>query len=205
MLYKTVQILGQILKNQYSKIPRARKIELVDQLFQGPLRALRDFWSFLEQYPDALAADIETALRRRDRIDDKEARMKVARTVVAAIVEMVTVSFFLRAAESANSESLNEEVRSVVSRNKTLAYRLIELLITLDSPRPIPRGQIKRLNREASDDPVASRLIRVMVLRRLYMFRTAEKDMQWLANELDLDITKTHAIGYQTHKILTPA
>ncbi len=97
MLNKTVEILGQVLKNQYSKIPRARKVELINELFHGPLRALRNFWNFLESYPEALIADIEAALRRWDKRDDDQIRKKVARRVVAAIVEMVTFSMFMRA------------------------------------------------------------------------------------------------------------
>jgi len=198
MLNKTVQILGQILKNQYSKIPREEKVELINELFRGPLRALRSFWKFLEEYPEALIADIEAALRRWDKSDDDQVRNKVARRVVAAIVEMVTLSMFMTAAESVNSESLIEDVQAVVARNKTLAVKLIELAILLDSGAPIPREKIKRVHREAKSDLVADRLIKHMVLRRLYMFKTTERDRQWLAEEMDFDVARTRALGYQT-------
>lgn len=200
MLNKTVEILGQVLKNQYSKIPRTRKVELIDELFQGPLRALRNFWRFLEVYPEALIGDIEAALKRWDRSNDDEVRKKVARRVAAAIVEMVTFSMFSTAAQSANSDSLSEDVRNVVDRKKTLAVKLIELLISLDSSRPIPRPQIKKLHLEAKGDVVATRLIQLMVLRRLYMFKTTEADMQWLAGELKFDMAATRAIGYPSSK-----
>ena len=68
----------------------------------------------------------------------------MARRVVAAIVEMVTLSMFMTAAESVNSERLIEDVQAVVARNKTLAVKLIELAILLDSGAPIPREKITR-------------------------------------------------------------
>src|SRR5207247_7755501 len=49
MLNKTVQILGQILKNQYSKIPREEKGELINELFRDLLRELRSYCTGLEK------------------------------------------------------------------------------------------------------------------------------------------------------------
>jgi hypothetical protein len=50
-LFKTTEILGQILKNQYAKIQRIKKRDLIEQLFNGPLRALRDFYDYFEKPP----------------------------------------------------------------------------------------------------------------------------------------------------------
>jgi len=48
-------------------------------------------------------------------------------------------------------------------------------------------------------DLVATRLIQIMALRRVYMFKTTERDMQWLAEELKFDMARTRALGYQTN------
>ena len=87
-----------------------------------------------------------------------------------------------------------------VTRNGTLAFKLIELCIHLDSPKAIPRQKLKQLFKEAEKDLVAARLIKIMVLNRLYMFKTTEKDMQWLSGELDIDIGTQHFITYQEKK-----
>ena len=44
ILFKTTEILGQVLKNQYSKIQRIRKKALLEDLFNGPLRAIQTPW-----------------------------------------------------------------------------------------------------------------------------------------------------------------
>ncbi|MFO4987163.1 hypothetical protein RCK87_25825, partial [Salmonella enterica subsp. enterica serovar 1,4,[5],12:i:-] len=43
-LFKTVEILGQILKNQIASIPRTKRVELLEVLMKGPLRALKAYF-----------------------------------------------------------------------------------------------------------------------------------------------------------------
>ena len=43
-LFKTVEILGQILKNQIASVNRNKRIELLQLLMNGPLRAIRAYF-----------------------------------------------------------------------------------------------------------------------------------------------------------------
>jgi hypothetical protein len=200
MLFKTTEILGQVLKNQYSKIQRTRKSALLEDLFNGPLRAIRDFYEFFEKNPDALAAEIEAALQRKGKIESAEERRAIARKVAASLIQIITFSFLMRASQSVNSESLLEDIKGVVRKANTPAFKIIELGIQLDSPRAIPRQGLKQLFLEVKKDLVASRVIQIMVLNRLYMFKTSEQDMQWLSQELGIDLMTQHAITYQEKK-----
>lgn len=195
-LFKTTEILGQVLKNQYSTIGRVRKEELLNELFKGPLRALSDFYSFFGSNPDALAAEIDAALERMGTIQNEAERKKVARMVAASLVLLITTGFMMRTAEAARSEDLMENVHNVVKEDGSLAYRLIELGIILDSPKPLPRAQLKELKDAAQKEPIATRVIELMVMNRLYLFKTSERDMQWLSEEIGIDLSRQHAITY---------
>lgn len=200
MLFKTTEILGQVLKNQYSKIQRTRKSDLLEELFNGPLRAIQDFYTFFKKNPDALVAEIEAALQRKGKIESPEERKSFARKVAASLIQIITFGFLMRASQSINSESLQEDVNGVVRKNATPAFKLIELGILLDSPKSIPRTILKQLFKEVNGDLVASRVIQMMVLNRLYMFKTTEQDMQWINQVLKIDLTTQHAITYQEKK-----
>jgi len=199
-LSKTTEILGQVLKNQYSKIERPRKSTLLEELFNGPLRALADFYAFCQNKPDSIVAEIEAAIQRKGKVENEEARKKIARRVVASLVQIMTFGFVMKTARSANSDSLLEDINDVVKRNDTLAFKLIDLCIHLDSPKPIPKQKLSQLCKEAEKDLVASRIISLMVLNRLYMFKTTEQEMQWLQEKLDINIKKQHVITYQKDK-----
>lgn len=214
MLFKTAEILGQVLKNQYAKIQRTQKAILLEELFNGPLRALQDFYKYIEDNTDALFKDIEAVIQRKEKtknelvpkknlkvkFENKEKRNKVARNVVSGIVQFLAIAFVMRAAQGANSDSLREDVRNVVKANGTLSFKLIELCIFLDSPKIIPRQKIEELYEESKNDLVAQQLIRIMVIRRLYMFKATEKEMQWLSGKIGIDIDMQHAINYQQSK-----
>lgn len=200
MLYKTTEILGQILKNQYAKIQRPRKVDLLEELFNGPLRAIHNFFEYFEKNPDAFIAHIEAKLDQKGKAGKEEERKAAAPKVVASMLQLVSFAFILRAAQAASSENLLEDVRETVRRNNTVAFKLIELYITLDSPKGLPREKLKSLYKEAKNGVVAGRLLNLMVLNRLHMFKTTEKDMQWLSDELKINIEIQHKITYQGKK-----
>lgn len=200
MLFKTTEILGQVLKNQYAKIRRTRKTELLEQLFNGPLRAVHDFYNLIEMNPDALVVEIEAAIKRKGKIGSEKECKRIARQVVSNLIQLVSFAFVLKAAQAVNSDSLLEDVRNVVKRNGTLAFRLIDVCIHLDSPKGFPHQKLRCLFKEAKNDLVAERLLRIMVMNRLYMFKTTEIDMQWLNSELGINIGIQHAITYKEHK-----
>lgn len=200
MLFKTIEIFGQVLKNQYSKILRVRKVKLIEELFKGPLRAVRVFFDYFERNPSALITKIEAVLQQRGKIENKEERKNIARKVVANILQWVSFSFVMKAAQAATSDSLEENIREVVKKNNTLAFKLIELCIYLDSPKPIPKRKLEQLHKEAGKNLVAEKILHLMVLNRLYMFKTNEQDMQWLSQKLKMDIGIQHAITYQENR-----
>lgn len=197
MLFKTTDILGQVLKNQYSKIHRTRKRELIEEIFDGPLRAVATFYDYFNKNPDALFSEIETALKKKGTVENPEVRQAIAQKVVANIIQFVTYGFLMRAARSAGSDPLLEDVNFVVKQNKTAAYKLIELGMNLDTPKAIPRSHLEELFKEIKKDPVAGRVLQIMVLNRLYMFKTTEADMQWISSRLEINLEMQHAITYQ--------
>lgn len=200
ILSKTTEILGQVLKNQYSKINRNRKADLLEELFNGPLRAIRSFYDIFEKDSNGFVAEIEAAIKRKGNIENADDRKAFAQKLVAGIIQIVTFSFIMRAVQGASSDSLMEDVNNIVKRNGTLAFKLIELGIILDSPKQLPRAQIKQLHKEAEKDAVAARLLNILVLNRLYMFKTIEQDMQWINAELRIDLGVQHSISYQDNK-----
>lgn len=199
-LFKSNEILGQVLKNQYSKIRRPKKVDLLEELFNGPLRALRSFYEFIEKNPDAIVLEIESAIERKGAGKDRDERRKVAQKVAADLIQIVSYGFIAKAAYGANSDSLSEDVYSVVKKNDTLAFNLIQLAILLDSPKDLPRSKLKQIITDVDKDFIAKRLLQLLVLNRLYMFKTSEKDMQWLNSELKLDLGQQHVIAYNKNK-----
>jgi hypothetical protein len=200
-LFKTVEILGQVLKNQYSSIERYRKAEVLEELFSGPLRALAGFYEFITKSPDLIVAEIDSALKYQAKLDDDEARMKIAKHIAARLIQGMSLGFICKASSSVNAEALREDIAATVKRLNSPAFRLIELGVLLDSAAAIPRDPLLKVKEDTKSEAISASLLHLLILRRLYMFRTSEKDKQWLAAKIDMDLTMQHAVDFRTSKV----
>ncbi len=201
MVLKTVEILGQLLKNQFSTLKREKRVEILVHLFNGPLRALRGYFDFIEKDPDDIVSEIDAILRERVKITDGEKRQKIAKEFAAIIVHLTAFGFIHKAASSVSAESLIEDIRSVANKTDTPAFRLIELAACLETTKKIPQEKIDTLISQTKDNQVSSRLLQTMVLRHLYMFRTTEMEKQWLASKGIVELRTQQVIEMQTKKI----
>ncbi|WP_333706246.1 hypothetical protein [Ottowia beijingensis] len=200
VLFKSIEILGQTLKNQYSKINRDDKERIIQSLCNGPLRALQEFYDFFSKNSDILAAEIEELLKRNKKGVDTVDLKDEARKIAANLLQAISYGFFRRIILSINSDSIAEDVESVSSKSGSTSYSLINIGTSLDSPKKIPKSNLKAVFEAVKGDLVASRILQMMILNRLYMFKTSEADMQWLSNELKLDLRTQHAISYVESK-----
>jgi len=201
MVFKTVEILGQLLKNQFAALTRQRRVEVLEYLFNGPLRALKGYFDFIAKSPDAIISEIDAALRERAKIMDPTKRQRLARELTAVIVHITAFAFVYKAASSVSAESLIDDIRAVAQKNDTTAFRLIELAATLETLKTLPRDKIEKLAERTKSDLVPHRMLQFLIVRHLYMFRTSEKDKQWLASKEVIALRTQQAIEMKTAKI----
>jgi hypothetical protein len=199
-LFKTVEILGQILKNQYSNVERTNKEFILDEIFSGPLRALSSFYELITQNPDHLVNEIDTALKDRNKMDDELERRRIASQIAARLIQFISLGFIFKASSSVNADVLHEDIRSVVRKNQTPAYHLIEMGVLLDSSRPLPREELMILKVAVGKDVIALSVLQMLLIRRLYMFSTSYDDKQWLFSKLQLNLEFQHALDFKSSK-----
>lgn len=200
-LFKTVEILGQILKNKYSSIERSRKIIILNELFSGPLRALSKFYECILSNPDQLVADIELALKGYKNISDELRRNNIAKRIAAEIIRFASLGFIHKAATSVSSYDLSEDIKKVVKNNGTPAVKLIYLGVKLDSSGILPKDDILTLKTEIEQDVIAYSLMQMLLIRHLYMFRISEQDKQWLSSKDVLDLDLQRAMDIKSSKV----
>lgn len=198
LLFKTVEILGQILKNQYATITNPEKERLLDETFSGPLRALRDFFDFIADDQDLLINEIERFIAENDSEVQEEKRKKLARDAVFQLITMISFGSIHKTALSVGSEHLRDSISKVAASNGTVGYRLIELSVKLECQSGIPYNLIGELKDQTKANVFGYQILQQLVLNYLYMFKTAEADKQKLCSELGISIRAQHAIELKT-------
>ena len=197
MLFKTSEILSQALKNQYSRIKKPKKAELITELFNGPLRALDDFHAWISKNPDKLISAINQNIQKRDRVKNEEEGLLIARKFVANFILLVTSSFLGKTAQEINTEQLLEDIASVVRGSENTSFKLIDLCIKLDSSKPIPRQTLEDILKEIAGDTYITKLINIAIYNRLYMFETNESDRTWLEEKKIISKKEQNTIRYR--------
>lgn len=194
LLYKTIEILGQILKNQYASISNPDKEKLLDQIFKGPLRALKDFFDFMASDGDGLVSEIERFIADDDTAITDKKRKQLARDAVFWLVGVVSFGSIYKTAASVGSEHLREAISTLAEKNNTDAYKLIELAVKFEGQGNIPFPLIKDLTKRTEGNAFSRHILKMLVLNYLYMFKTNIGDRQRLCNELDIPIARQRLI-----------
>jgi hypothetical protein len=198
--FKTVEILGQILKNQIASVPRAKRVELLQLLMKGPLRAAQAYFEIFMADKDQALIALGEMLAKNNVLESDEKRQDMAHKLLAFFAQSASYGFIMKAVVSISSDALLEDIDTAASIIDSPAARLIAVGVRLDSPGDLPLKEIKELIDETTSDFIATRVLQLMILRRLYMFRTTEKDKQWLSSKNMLDIKAQHAVEFRTRK-----
>ncbi|WP_419634238.1 metallophosphoesterase [Thiolapillus sp.] len=187
-LFKTIEILGQLLKSYYGSIKNERKREIISDVYSGPLRALRQFLTVLEQHREPLIKVIEEYISAKESNFDKIQRKKQARIYVFNLVGFVALGCISKSASATSSRYLRDVSRSVLNEHDDIAYRLTNLASQLDMPGDLPFEDIESLSNDTEKNIFSHRLLESIVLRHLYFFHVSEKDKQRICGTLGISM-----------------
>ena len=208
---KSVDLLGQVLKNYYGSLRISTKMEIAEEAVNVGLRAL---WSYLDlclaedgNFVELLSEarrDYEVEnLRESERTSEKE-RRRWAREVVFSFARSISRAIILRVSRTVSARQLRPTLTQLVEKNGSIAYRFVELSVLLDTPGDIPREQIDGMAKELHNNLLGVQVLRDLVARRVYRFPTDYRDKQWLAEKLGFSITKQRYVERdQTRRVLS--
>jgi len=199
-LFKTIEILGQIVKNQIASVPRAKRVQLLKLLLQGPLRALTAYFDMFMADQDAVEREISAMLEKRHAISDENERQELAKRLLAHFLQLTSYGFVAKAVSSVSSDALQEDIEAAAKSLNSPAARLIALGVRLDGPGKLPRSDLSRAVDDTQGDFMAVRVLQLLTLRRLYMFRTSAQDQQWLASQDVLDIKTQQVVAFRARR-----
>jgi len=198
MLFKTIDILSQIIKSNPTKFERAKKVEIIKSVCLAPLRALQDFYNFLESNPNTLVDAINEGIAQKSSDTSNEERSSIARLTVSRIIQGISGAFIIKTAQVINSAVLMPDIPVAVNADSTLALELIDLAISLDNHKPIQRSKVKSIYLKCEANIVAQKVLDLIIMNKLHMFKPTESDMQWLQSELNYDLATQRRIGYSS-------
>lgn len=200
LVFKTSEILGLILKSKYGSLEAKMKNEILQQLFDGPLRAISYFLNAINDQPDVLIEYLSNSWAEKMPLLTSEQRTKLIQKYLYFSLGAYSQALLQRQGEIAGSPDLTSYVQALLDRAETaekqgssaagtlLTYRLLAVASRLSYPGDLPFSEIERMAKEMKANPFGFTLLQGLVGNHLYMFPIAFDSRQKLAEAVNLDL-----------------
>lgn len=185
--FKTLRIMGQILRNFPGVLKGKPKFELTEESYQLGLRALGRIVSLLRDNTEDFHTYFAQMIRERKALKDNEnldwaadqALIWLTRAVCYAVIKKVSFSVGLQ-----ELELTYEEVRQVLPANSSVD--LIDLAIKLDHFRETPEADILELKERFAENQLTFTILRDLVADYLYLYVSDARKLQKIGAVLDI-------------------
>lgn len=200
LVFKTSEILGLILKSKYGSLDSKTKNSILQQLFDGPLRAISYFLNAINNQPDSLIEYLSNSWAEKLPHLSSEQRSKLVQKYLYFALGAYSQALLQRQGEIAGSPDLTSYVAALLERaneaekkgtnppGTLLTYRLLAVATRLSYPGDIPFSDIERIAREMESNPFGFTLLQGLVGNHLYMFPVTYDSRQKLAQAANLDL-----------------
>ncbi|MGA2957299.1 MAG: hypothetical protein ABSF48_16435 [Thermodesulfobacteriota bacterium] len=184
---KSIEVIGQILRNHYGSLEIDSKIELGEEAYNIGLRSLNSLFDLFIKDKEVIVSKIETILKE-DKITDRMEIEKESRKILFFINCIISDFFIDKIASAMGSEHLSETLRKILKKNDTVAFKLIDIAIKLNMLRKYPYGEIEELLKEIKNNSLPYTLLRKLVINYLYMFPVDYGERERICQKLNISM-----------------
>lgn len=189
---KTLQVLGQILRNFSGSLKRDLKLKITRECFDLGLRVFNSFCASLERHLSTTLFTLAELFGRDLNDLPVEQQVSAAKEFVFFVTEVMCLSTLRRISDAIGSEALVKIYEDVEGTYNTRATRFVQLSLRLDHCRTFPEKRIVDLSKEVGDDVFGITLLRMLVAEHFYLFERPYQVRQSICQKLGISYKKTH-------------
>lgn len=186
--FKMLEIIGQILKNYYGSIKAHEKKDLCIEAYSVALRTNNAFLERFKEDKDYLVQFLCSLAEEKGYYDKDNVEIE-AKKFLFMLAQAVTYSSINKVSIAVGSENLDEIFKRVYEEMKSTSVNLINIGIKLEHYNQYPYSEISQTFNELSGNKMAKDILRRMVVKYLYMFKTDFKEQQRICNSVDIKYT----------------
>ncbi|NFO58523.1 metallophosphoesterase [Clostridium botulinum] len=184
--FKTMEILGQILKNYWGSLSGDIREKIGCQLYLVGLRSLRETYEILNEAKDKLL------LILKKEIDTKKSKNndwveKRARNLLFLFTSFFTKSCIDKISSCIGDDKLSETFNDIERELNVNSVKIINLSIKLEYfGGKFPYSYVEELIKKNENNILATFLIKHMVRNYLYMYKTTYRDKNKIASLINI-------------------
>jgi len=197
--FKTLRILGQIIRNFPGSLDGQLKLEITEECYSLGMRTLTALFLIAEKNLDNLRQYIGALIAERTGLSDHELADKTDKAIIW-LTRAAAFGSIKRVSYAVGHQDLFPTYQKVLSAHDTLATRAIDVAIKLDHDRAIPESALKELRKRVVKNPFAFTVIRDLVADFLYLYKIDYPIMQRLGSGWDIKVAAPKYLANRSKK-----
>lgn len=197
---KTIEIIGQILRNFYGSIKGVQKKQLCEEGYNIGLRSISFLFSTIDDSTETLVEKIikDSIKENGDThyLEDEDNVKTLARKLIFDLCTMFTFGFIVNVSSSLGTQNLNATFRKILEEDPTVGKELIDIAIKLDHYHDLPISNIEILYNKLrkTNNFLGIGLLKQFVLRYLYLFEVSHSEKQRICSILGISLKSQRRI-----------
>jgi predicted MPP superfamily phosphohydrolase len=186
--FRTLGILGQVVKNFPGSMPINRKLELVRECYGIGLRTLGAMFKLLEASQKEFVEAVREALAEEGEQTTISMIKEQTQASLSWLAQLVALSTVVRTSYAVGSPHLAEIYDKVREEDDAPAVALIDVALHLEQFREFPRQLVLEVEEELRDNFMAYATLRSLVFRHLSLVDVKYDVKQRICEKLKIDL-----------------
>jgi hypothetical protein len=185
--FRSVQILGQTLRNHAGSLDAARKLEIARECLNLGMRILEFFLAEIDHSRDEIAEMLGGFLRQRADNLTRDEKDRLNARVLSGVIEAVGFAVLRHVAESIGADTLSKTYEQLLHQDKAeLAEKLLDVLVSLEHGRGFPKKKVLDLAKDSSNERLAFAVLRRIVFFHFYTYDSERSLRQQICKKLEI-------------------
>jgi len=185
--FKSIDIVGQILRNRHGSLDRSTIISLLEQAYGVGLRFLQSFLEISNIAKEEIVQHIEHVLVENPSVDNEKLE-KEAKSIYLLMSYGVIYGVIRKIAFSLGAKEVDELYPVLDNKFGTPAVKLINQSIDLQFMKRFDIKKMKQLSIEFHDNPVCSRVLKEIIIQHIYMHHVSYKEKQQISDAVNIPV-----------------
>ena len=187
--FKTIQILGQALRNVAGSTNKGQKEEILDRIVGLARRVIAVHLTLLEEESlNEQIQEIAQVHRSQDDNFDLQTFQADMYQHIYGLFQFICFSVIRHTSMSIGSQNLRATAERILGRQASPILGLLGISFQLESQGGIPTERAVALHAKLQDNNFSSSLVRILIARHLYMYNIPYQDKQTLTAKLHIEL-----------------
>ncbi len=183
--FKSIEIVGQIIRNRYASIEKGTLIELTENAYAVGLRFLNFYLKISETYQNEIVTMLEHKLIKNPSLTTDEIKAEAKKNYLFLIYGLI-FSVVRKISYSAGSQDAIEIYEELNKKNSSPAYQLIFFSILLTFSKDMELSDIIFEKKVFKDNVVCQKILKEIVVQYIYQNDIDFKTRQMVSEKLGI-------------------